>query len=344
MGINVELKTINQWIDTYLGVYFDHKIEIPELPYTISKAIKNKIKFDSLKENLIKSQVKMNNELSRYEVFILELKAECNENIHKQEILQNETTTLKNQLLSSKEEIFELQQKIGSQNKENVLNKDLMTNIKGDLKEKNDNFTKYLENIDSFLVNMLDKIKQNNLIVNNFPALFYKSNYPENIKDQISDSLQNLFEILDNFINEYDGMLRRLEEHKELKQEMEKFRRENSLRKEKGTTSQDELKIEDKLNKIINERNELIGNLNNEISLLKNAQLTIIRGDTENIEKLKNLEKKIGNLSNEIDLKEMQIKNQEEMILRRNLEIETLKQKNSLKNEKKFRSISHEKA
>ena len=46
MGINVELKTINQWIDTYLGVYFDKNIEIPELPYTISKSIKNKIKFD----------------------------------------------------------------------------------------------------------------------------------------------------------------------------------------------------------------------------------------------------------------------------------------------------------
>ena len=333
MGINVELKTINQWIDTYLGVYFDKNIEIPELPYTISKSIKNKIKFESLKENLIKSQQKMNIELSRSESFIRELKAECSDYILNQEKLISDTTTLKNEILSKNEDIFILQQKNDSLNKEFFYYKEIIKNNKVEINDNSERFCKFLEIINSKLISKFDNLKQNNLIINNFPTLFYKNNFTENIKDQISESLQNLFEVLDKFINDYDDILRQLEEHKVLKQEIEKFRKENSLKFDRNN-NQDDSKNEDILNKIINERNEQISNLNNEISLMKNnVENNQNRIDIENNEKVKILEKKIVNLNKEVELKEMQIKNQEEMIIRRNTEIDNLKGKPSSKNE-----------
>ena len=340
MGINIELKTINQWIDTYLGVHFEQHIEIPELPYTISKAIKNKIKFDSLKENLINSQKKMNNELHKNELFINELKNECNEYIKKQESLMNDTSALKNHILIKNEEIFVLQQSNESFNKELSLIKETNKNLKIEMNEKNDIFTKFLQKLNVELLNEVEKIKQNELIVNIFPQLFYKSTYSENIKDQILFSIKTLVEISDHFLQQYDNTLKKIEEHNILKQEMEKFRRENTIKNDSKYTIE-ESKNDEKWNKIINEQNELINNLNSEILALKSEKSIIHHKiDPDNEEKYKILEKKVTKLINDNNLKEMQIKNQEEMLYRRNIEIEDLKGKQLNKKKNKGKSVS----
>jgi len=340
MGINVEVKTINQWIDTYLGVHFEQHIEIPELPYTISKAIKNKIKFDSLKENLMNAQKKMNTELHKNEVFIIELKNECNEYIKKQESLMNDISALKNHILIKNEEIFVLQQSNDNINKELSLTKEANRNMKVEVNEKNDVFTKFLQKLNSELLVEVEKIKQNELIISNFPHLFYKSSYSENVKDQILFSIKTLVEISDHFLQQYDNTFKKIEEHKFLKQEMEKFRRENTLKIE-GKSSIEESNNEEKWNKILEEQNELINSLNNEIIALKsekvNSQTKI---DTENEEKYKILEKKVAKLINDNNLKEIQIKNQEEMLSRRNYEIEDLKGRQFNKKDNKGRSVS----
>ena len=118
-------------------------------------------------------------------------------------------------------------------------------------------------------------------------------------------------------------MLRKLDEHKVLKQESEKFRKENRIQKNEVDSYNEE-----KYNNILDERNELITNLNNEIILLKNAMQSMQdKIDIDNNEKLRILEKKIVNMSNEVKLKEIQIKNQEEMIIRRNTELQMIKVK-----------------
>lgn len=340
-GINVEIKTIIQWIETYLGVHFDEHIEIPELPYTISKTIKNRINFDSLKDSLQSSQKRMNSELHRCESFIQELRLECQDYISKQEALMNEVAQLKQQLLMNRDDIFTNKQETENLSKENALHKDMIKNLKMELAERTEAFTKFLQKINSTLNENLEKIKQNYLIVNNFPALFYKSSYAENLKDQINNSLQNLFEILDTFLNEYNSTLGKLEEHRILKSEMEKFRKDNILKETQVQVTNESRLNDEKFQMILRERNEMIESLNQEINLLKSLQMPQDNKlESENLERIRILEKKIANLSNEVELKELQIRNQQEMLSRRNNEIEEIRGKTSENFKPKGRSVS----
>ena len=265
----------------------------------------------------------MNNELNKGENFIYELKRECDQNIQKQEALIKDISNAQNQLLAKNEEIFLIQNENEQINREILHYKENKNNIKLEYDSRTDTTNNFLEKINNVLTSQFDKIKQNNIIINYFPEIFYKKNYPEGLRDQIWDSIQNLTETLDIFINKYDPMLRKLDEHKVLKQESEKFRKENRIQKNEVDSYNEE-----KYNNILDERNELITNLNNEIILLKNAMQSMQdKIDIDNNEKLRILEKKIVNMSNEVKLKEIQIKNQEEMIIRRNTELQMIKVK-----------------
>ena len=66
-GLNNEFNSISQWIETYLCSYLDNNFEIPDLPSTISKYIKNKTKIDTVKDCLNKSREKLNREFYKYE-------------------------------------------------------------------------------------------------------------------------------------------------------------------------------------------------------------------------------------------------------------------------------------
>ncbi len=84
-GLNSEFKAIIQWIETYMCTYFDSNFEIPDLPYTLSKYIKNKTKIDHVKESLNKARDRSNKEFFKYENNIKDLKNEQNELLSKHE-------------------------------------------------------------------------------------------------------------------------------------------------------------------------------------------------------------------------------------------------------------------
>jgi hypothetical protein len=252
----------------------------------------------------------------------------------------NDISALKNHILIKNEEIFVLQQSNDSFNKELSLTKESIRTMKVEMNEKSDVLGKFLQKLNGELLNEVEKIKQNEMIISNFPHLFYKSTYSENVKDQILFSVKTLVEISDHFLQQYDSTLKKIEEHKILKQEMEKFRRENTIKIE-AKSNIEESKNEEKWNKILEEQNELINSLNNEIVALKAEKLNSqSKNDTENEEKYKILEKKVTKLINDNNLKEIQIKNQEEMLSRRNIEIEDLKGKQFNKKDIKGRSVS----
>ncbi len=330
-GINVEIKTINQWIDTYLGVYFDQYIEIPELPYTVSKVIKNKIKFDSLKDNLVKSQKKMNDELSKCNGLIRELKGEAEDQITNYERIMNENSELKSNILKKNEEIYYLQQEIETYNSEIGLTKEAISKLKFELNERNDSFINYCETINTKIKEEIDLIKQNSFILNNFSEFLYRATYSENIKDQIKDGIDIVFDIFNTVVNEYENLY-----NKELNE------RTNQKNVE-GNKSLSNLKLNTQsLTHQLNEKDELISEMNNEIQNLKNTAVSLKNtiklqdknvGNEENVEKLKIYEKKINNLNRELELKDIQIKSQEQMINRRNKELEELRE------EKKGKSI-----
>ena len=121
----------------------------------------------------------MNNELNKGENFIYELKRECDQNIQKQEALIKDISNAKNQLLAKNEEIFLIQNENEQINREILHYKENKNNIKLEYDSRTDTTNNFLEKINNVLTSQFDKIKQNNIIINYFPEIFYKKNYPE---------------------------------------------------------------------------------------------------------------------------------------------------------------------
>ena len=107
-SLNTEFKSIIQWIETYLAVYYEHNFEIPDLPITISKQVKNKFKLDKLKEAIHNSRKIINEEFYKYEINIKELKKDNNELMLKQEKHFRDLSEIKSEILNKNEEIFAL--------------------------------------------------------------------------------------------------------------------------------------------------------------------------------------------------------------------------------------------
>ncbi len=102
--LNAEIKTIIQWIDTYLGVYFDSKNDIVELPNTISNFLKNRIRIDALKESLSFNQKKIHEELYKWDYQVKELVEENTNLNYKLEKLSQEYAEMRNELIERQNE------------------------------------------------------------------------------------------------------------------------------------------------------------------------------------------------------------------------------------------------
>lgn len=266
----------------------------------------------------------MNTELSKCNSFILEMKEEGGEQISKHEKLLNENSELKNTILKKNEEIYILQQEIENYSSEIGLTKDTLSKLKYEITERNDSFNKYCEQVNLIIKNEVDVIKQNSFILNNFSEYLYRASYSENVKDQIKDGLETIFEIFNTVANEYEKIY-----NKEINL------RNNPNKLDEGKLIKD-LKINNEtLNSQLYEKEELINQMNNEINNLKNMEVnlktTLKNNDfkssnrDDNVEKFKIFEKKITNLTKELELKDIQIKSQEQMITRRNKELDDLK-------------------
>jgi hypothetical protein len=120
-----------------------------------------------------------------------------------------------------------------------------------------------------------------------------------------------------------------------------------SIRKNSGHLNAEEFKLindlklnNESLASQLNEKDDIINQMNNEIMTLKNLEVNLkntlksqetLVGKDENSDKLRIFEKKINNLLRELELKDIQIKSQEQMISRRNKELEDFKEDKKLK-------------
>jgi chromosome segregation ATPase len=365
-AVNNEIKSIVQWAETYLGVFYEQHFEIPDLPVTISKPIKNKFKIDILKDVLKKSRKQINEELNKYENAIKEFKKEVNDNMIKQEKLHREVSELKNQILDKNEEIYSLSSQLESYENSLIQNKDDLNRIKNDVSIKQDHNNRFLDKIYQITQKQIEDVLKNERF-KNFYDFVYRSNYSENLKSQVEDNIDKIIQIinhattqlqmaddkmleLNNLKNENEKLKRELNDTvKSYKEEMEKsFRdKEEVLRKFERSQMEDVRSNESNLKQAIeklklrlNEKDDIISQISQENNLLK-SQIDLMEKNVSNnkydneykekFEKLsencKSLEKKCRNLSTEIDLKDMQIKNQEQMITRRTQEINDLKSK-----------------
>lgn len=227
-GLNAEFKAICQWIETYLCTYFDSSFDIPDLPYTMSKYIKNKTKIDSVKEMLNKGRDRCNKEFYKYESNIKELKGEQADLLEKQEKLNYEISDLKTENLKKNEEIFRLKEALEDLNNNIAYGNDNMNKLQNDFQEKQENYFKFIEKLSNLIRSELQEIQGNDLL-NPFFDFIFRKNFAsnlDNLENQMEDNLEKLVQILNALIKEYENSQSKLDEIQKVKAENDKLRKD----------------------------------------------------------------------------------------------------------------------
>ena len=109
--VNQDIALICQWVNNYMGVYFDKNIEIPDVPYVSppisseSILIYNKFDFEKLRREIYEARRKVWEKQIGYEVNIENLKKEQIDFIDKINKLNRDITGLSNENLTLKEEL-----------------------------------------------------------------------------------------------------------------------------------------------------------------------------------------------------------------------------------------------
>ena len=109
--VNQDIALICQWVNNYMGVYFDKNIEIPDVPYVSppisseSILVYNKFDFEKLRREIYEARRKVWEKQIGYEVNIENLKKEQIDFIDKINKLNRDITGLSNENLNLKEEL-----------------------------------------------------------------------------------------------------------------------------------------------------------------------------------------------------------------------------------------------
>ena len=209
-GLNLEVSNLNQWVENYLGVYYDNKeIEIPELPCTVTKSTKHKIKLDSLKDSIYNAHLKMITEIEKTKEFLNKFSKESSKNFQIEDNYSNEITELKKEILNKDNDIYILTNKISLQNKEISQLKEENDNHKLEIEGKSEQYNKFCGKINNLLISQLQKVQENPLIINNyaFCDIILKSNFSENTIDIINESLLKYFQIFEKLLSEYELLI-----------------------------------------------------------------------------------------------------------------------------------------
>jgi hypothetical protein len=201
--INNELYLINQWIDTYIGDYYDKNYEVPSLLNDDSFCndnlifkLKNYLQIDLLKHTLEKSRNNINSLLNQNEKNLIEYK-----NLFKQ--IENQNFKLKNELSDLKRQLMDLNygKNIENNNRKNENENNKLKSILIKSKEMND---KYLNEIYLIISNELNDILKdfnfqffhNKIISNNFIHF-------NNLNEMLNNSLDCLIQFIQSLKYDY---------------------------------------------------------------------------------------------------------------------------------------------
>ena len=201
--INNELYLINQWIDTYIGDYYDKNYEVPSLLNDDSFyndnlifKLKNYLQIDLLKNTLEKSRNNINCLLNQNEKNLIEYK-----NLFKQ--IENQNFKLKNELSDLKRQLMDLNygKNVENNNRTNENENNKLKSILIKSKEMND---KYLNEIYLIISNELNDILKdfnfqffhNKIISNNFINF-------NNLNEMLNNSLDCLIQFIQSLKYDY---------------------------------------------------------------------------------------------------------------------------------------------
>ena len=205
--VNNEINLINQWIDTYIGDYYDKNYPILSLfseeinefneKNILFSQLKHCLQFDLLKNTLEKSRNKINNYLNQNETNVIEYKILLKQTESRNKKKKNELNNLKLELMNINKNRFINEEQI-NQNK----NKKIINKFESNLNQSKDNNEKYLNS----LYEMISKELNDTLKDFHFKAFHDKliNNYENfnNINERLNDSLDRL--ILFNQYLKYD--------------------------------------------------------------------------------------------------------------------------------------------
>ena len=145
-SVNKDMSLLCQWIDNYLGVYFDPKVEIPEIPLFYTKTFN----FDTLREKILKSRSRIYEQQAKNENSIQLLHNEQIDLISKIDKLNKTIASLKSINLQLQDEL----------NKVNITHEELNQKINKaqiDLCNNASSFNKFLAKLNKKII----KLKQN---------------------------------------------------------------------------------------------------------------------------------------------------------------------------------------
>lgn len=289
ISINNALTNLIEWIETYFGIYYDY--DIPKIPsITI-----NNIILDKLYDCLTMKRNKINDSMKEYEKANKDNNTQIRNLLEKIEKLQNDNKELSDNANNIKKDIIcHEEQKMGY--KKEIEEKDIIIN---DLKSQNEclytSKNEIIKTIDSTIKNGINTIINNSN--NNILKLCdcFKNNSSYSNKEEfeyIIEEISKLFTFIGLLSNEYLKVIL-------INENMTKdYSKSNQALNKQISLIRNELNQQNKENQIT------LGNISKENSILQ--------------ENIKFLEKKVKGLQTEIELKDMQIKSQEQIINRRN--------------------------
>jgi len=210
-GLNLEVNNLQQWVENYLGMYYANKdIEIPELPCTVTKSSRYKIKLDSLKDSIFNVHLRLVKDLENNQELFKKANLETNRVSQKEDKFTTDITELKKEILSKDNEIFMLRSKIDNLSRELQHFKEICENKNFEIDGKTEKFNKFCEKINIFLKEQVLKIQNIPVIVNNkiFNDIILKLNFTENIYDLINENLHKIIKIFDKMVTDYELLYR----------------------------------------------------------------------------------------------------------------------------------------
>jgi chromosome segregation ATPase len=367
--LNSEFIAIIQWVETYFGIFFEHGVSVPELPFTISKAVKSKLKIDTLKDSLIKARKRVNDELSKYDRLLKENKGEIGESLNRIERQNNEISGLKNQILLKNEEIYTLHQELENYRLNITTNKENYSKLKLDITERQESYQRFFEKLYRTTKDDLENILGNDGL-KSYHHYLNRLNFSDNLQTEVENNIEKISQLLTSLAKDYELMVQRNDESSKLKIDYDRLRKDNTDKvkqykeeierltrdKDESIKQYEKIRLEElrvveqthkqtneKLKQKLNEKEDLVMQLQQENFLMKSQlehmdntvkksvvkeELNDVRDKNDRLnDSNKNLEKKYRNLLTEVELKEMQIKSQEQMLARRAQELQDLKVK-----------------
>lgn len=327
--IEEEIAIITEWISTYMGIHYDYYINpiasIDPKSNNRSILLSDNITriMDAFKHFLYQKRNRINEEQFNYEDTINQHKAQMNQLLIKIDNLQYDNHELNKNLLNKTEEIE--RSKLTKEEYDNhikKMQKDLSISKENQAKER-DQYHIMLSQLNEMINKEISSILHKDYLAKFYDILCQKTlaspSFEPNLENILEDSLSKLIQCLRAIVKNYEILSLLTEENEVLKKEkdslikrIDQIHMDNDLK-----LSQSEAKYSNE--KMLNDQvyKDKLKTSTEERVIIQNENDAIQKDKETALATIQLLEKRLKNMQTELELKEMQIKSQEQIINRR---------------------------